>query len=180
MQCAVGFCVIVSWDRHLSARMGQYSAYDKARELMQVKEWVMNKKPRLAVVKFASCDGCQLTLLDAEDELLAVCGPGAYRSFCGSLQQSKMARTMLRWSKARSPRPMMLNVSSGCGRFQKTVYDRRLQLQAASKPCATLPITTSFMRCVLCTAAVDRDFGYLHADCPARERRFRVARLPSR
>jgi coenzyme F420-reducing hydrogenase gamma subunit len=30
------------------------------------------KKPRLAVWKFASCDGCQLSLLDCEDELLAV------------------------------------------------------------------------------------------------------------
>lgn len=30
-------------------------------------------KPRLAVFKFASCDGCQLSLLDAEDELLALC-----------------------------------------------------------------------------------------------------------
>ncbi|HVA93303.1 MAG TPA: oxidoreductase [Candidatus Dormibacteraeota bacterium] len=30
------------------------------------------KKPKLAVWKFASCDGCQLTLLDCEDELLAV------------------------------------------------------------------------------------------------------------
>ena len=29
-------------------------------------------KPRLGVFKFASCDGCQLSLLDAEDELLAV------------------------------------------------------------------------------------------------------------
>jgi sulfhydrogenase subunit delta len=29
-------------------------------------------RPRLAVVKFASCDGCQLTLLDLEDQLLAV------------------------------------------------------------------------------------------------------------
>ncbi len=29
-------------------------------------------KPRLAVWKFASCDGCQLTLLDCEDELLDV------------------------------------------------------------------------------------------------------------
>ena len=28
--------------------------------------------PRLAVWKFASCDGCQLSLLDCEDELLAV------------------------------------------------------------------------------------------------------------
>ncbi|MBF0094923.1 MAG: oxidoreductase [Alphaproteobacteria bacterium] len=32
------------------------------------------KKPRLAVWKFSSCDGCQLTLLDCEDELLAVAG----------------------------------------------------------------------------------------------------------
>lgn len=32
----------------------------------------MAHKPRLAVIKFASCDGCQLTLLDAEEELLTV------------------------------------------------------------------------------------------------------------
>ena len=31
-------------------------------------------KPTLAVWKFASCDGCQLSLLDLEDELLAVAG----------------------------------------------------------------------------------------------------------
>lgn len=31
-------------------------------------------KPRIAVFKFASCDGCQLSLLDAEDEFLAVTG----------------------------------------------------------------------------------------------------------
>ena len=31
-------------------------------------------RPRLAVWKFSSCDGCQLTLLDREDELLAVAG----------------------------------------------------------------------------------------------------------
>jgi len=33
-----------------------------------------NHKPKLAVWKFASCDGCQLSLLDCEDELLAVAG----------------------------------------------------------------------------------------------------------
>lgn len=33
-----------------------------------------NHKPKLAVFKFASCDGCQLTLLDCEDELLAIAG----------------------------------------------------------------------------------------------------------
>ena len=32
------------------------------------------KKPRVGVFKFSSCDGCQLSLLDCEDELLAVAG----------------------------------------------------------------------------------------------------------
>jgi len=32
----------------------------------------MTARPKLAVWKFASCDGCQLSLLDCEDELLAV------------------------------------------------------------------------------------------------------------
>src|SRR6478672_1929702 len=31
-------------------------------------------KPKIGVFKFASCDGCQLTLLDAEDELLGIAG----------------------------------------------------------------------------------------------------------
>jgi coenzyme F420-reducing hydrogenase gamma subunit len=33
-----------------------------------------SRKPAVAVFKFASCDGCQLSLLDAEDELLDVVG----------------------------------------------------------------------------------------------------------
>lgn len=31
-------------------------------------------RPKVAVWKFASCDGCQLSLLDCEDELLAIAG----------------------------------------------------------------------------------------------------------
>jgi sulfhydrogenase subunit delta len=38
-------------------------------------------KPTLAVWKFASCDGCQLTLLNCEDELLAVAGAVDIASF---------------------------------------------------------------------------------------------------
>lgn len=34
----------------------------------------MSDLPKLAVWKFASCDGCQLTLLDCEDDLLAIAG----------------------------------------------------------------------------------------------------------
>jgi len=35
---------------------------------------VPSRRPSLAVWKFASCDGCQLSLLDCEDELLALAG----------------------------------------------------------------------------------------------------------
>lgn len=41
---------------------------------MAEKKKEKEKKPKLAVWKFASCDGCQLSLLDCEDELLAVAG----------------------------------------------------------------------------------------------------------
>ena len=37
--------------------------------------WNMTQRqPKIGVFKFASCDGCQLTLLDCEDELLAIAG----------------------------------------------------------------------------------------------------------
>src|SRR6266702_1852661 len=42
----------------------QRGRYDMARK----------HRPKLAVWKFASCDGCQLSLLDCEDELLAIAG----------------------------------------------------------------------------------------------------------
>src|SRR5262247_3739790 len=34
----------------------------------------MARKPKLAVWKFASCDGCQLSVLSCEDELLMLAG----------------------------------------------------------------------------------------------------------
>ncbi len=39
------------------------------------------EKPKLAVWKFASCDGCQLSLLDCEDELLALAGEIEFANF---------------------------------------------------------------------------------------------------
>ena len=39
------------------------------------------RKPKLAVWKFSSCDGCQLSILDCEDELLAVAGAIAIANF---------------------------------------------------------------------------------------------------
>lgn len=47
-------------------------------------------KPKVAVFKFASCDGCQLSLLDVEDELLAVVGAISIAYF------PEASRTMLK------------------------------------------------------------------------------------
>lgn len=44
-------------------------------------------KPKLAVFKFASCDGCQLSLLDCEDELLAVAGAIEIANFMEATRQ---------------------------------------------------------------------------------------------
>jgi len=41
----------------------------------------MTERPKLAVWKFASCDGCQLTLLNCEDELLTIAGSVHIASF---------------------------------------------------------------------------------------------------
>src|SRR5690242_13571917 len=43
-------------------------------EQLKTQNSKLKTKPKLAVWKFSSCDGCQLSLLDCEDELLAVAG----------------------------------------------------------------------------------------------------------
>src|SRR5215470_17628565 len=43
--------------------------------------------PALAVWKFASCDGCQLTLLNCEDELLTIAGSVHIASFTEASSQ---------------------------------------------------------------------------------------------
>src|SRR5574341_722309 len=54
--------------------MGQCSATARSRISSSGRRFDMSgrPKPKLAVWKFASCDGCQLSLLDCEDELLAI------------------------------------------------------------------------------------------------------------
>ena len=59
------------------------------------------KRPRLAVWKLASCDGCQLTLLDCQDELLALAGAIEIAHFAEATTASGEARTTSRWSRAR-------------------------------------------------------------------------------
>ena len=60
-------------------------------------------KPTLAVWKFASCDGCQLTLLDCEDELLALADEVTIAHFLEASPPSSRGPTTSPWSRARSP-----------------------------------------------------------------------------
>src|ERR1051326_3695406 len=48
----------------------------------------MTVRPKLAVWKFASCDGCQLSLLDLEDDLLALAGAVELAGFRGATSGS--------------------------------------------------------------------------------------------
>ena len=48
---------------------------------MSRRHGVGDRRPTLAVWKFASCDGCQLSLLDCEDELLALGRRRSHRPF---------------------------------------------------------------------------------------------------
>ena len=64
----------------------------------------MGERPTLAVWKFASCDGCQLSLLDLEDELLALAGELEIAYFVEARRETVAGPTTSRSSRARSPR----------------------------------------------------------------------------
>ena len=73
----------------------------------------MSARRSLAVWKFASCDGCQLSLLDCEDELLALAGELdiAYFPEAGAERPRRRATTS-RSSRARSPPPTTPSASA--------------------------------------------------------------------
>ena len=75
----------------------------------------MTPKPTLAVWKFASCDGCQLTLLDCEDELLALAGQVKIAHFLEASSAAARARTTCRWSRDRSRPPGTRSASARSG-----------------------------------------------------------------
>ena len=74
----------------------------------------MPKKPRLAVWKFASCDGCQLSLLDCEDELLAVADAVEIAYFMEATRGEIGGRYDVSLWRARSPRRTTRSASTRC------------------------------------------------------------------
>ena len=107
-------------------------------------------QPTLAVWKFASCDGCQLSLLDCEDELLARGRRGRDRLFPGSdARRRGKARTTCRWSKARSPPRTTPSASRRCGATSSTPgHDRRLRDRRRHPGAAQLRGRAGFTRVV--------------------------------
>ncbi|GAB7035488.1 oxidoreductase [Streptomyces sp. NPDC021749] len=83
-----------------------------------------DRRPQLGVWKFASCDGCQLTLLDCEDELLGIAGRVEITHF-------------LEASSAPGPGPYDLSLVEGS---VTTAQDARRiqQIRAASRRLVTI------------------------------------------
>ena len=76
MQCGVGLCGHCQLREHLVCVDGPVFALPSVGSSSPGAGAVMaaGRRPKLAVWKFASCDGCQLTLLNCEDELLHLAG----------------------------------------------------------------------------------------------------------
>ena len=78
MKCAVGFCGHCQFGPTFMCKEGPVYRFDQVESTL-LDPGVLNmsakpKRPKLAVWKFSSCDGCQLSLLDCEDKLLDVAG----------------------------------------------------------------------------------------------------------
>ena len=56
-----------------------------------------NPKPTVAVFKFSSCDGCQLSLLNMEDELLDLAGAVDIAMFLEATRAADRAHMTLPW-----------------------------------------------------------------------------------
>ncbi len=74
MKCAVTHCGRCQLGPAFALPRGPGDEHRRGRPLLRGAGAVSAARPRLAVWKFASCDGCQLSLLDLEDELLALAG----------------------------------------------------------------------------------------------------------
>ena len=137
--------------------------------------------PTLAVWKFASCDGCQLSLLDCEDELLAVAGAVRIAHF-------------LEASRAVVAGPYDVSLVEGSVSTPSDV-DRIHRIRAESKllvaigACATaggiqalrnFADVDEFRSIVYARPEYLSTLDNVHADLRARDRGPGVARLPHR
>ena len=183
MKCAVGLCGHCQFGPTFVCKDGPVSPLRPRRRAAGGAGDLMARKPKLAVWKFASCDGCQLTLLDCEDELLAVAGEVEIAYFLEATSaRRRRARTTSRSSKARSPRRTTPSASS-------EVRARSRGALVTIGACATAGGIQALRNFAdvegvharrLRDARVHRDARDLDADRRPRAGRLRAARLPDR
>ena len=139
-------------------------------------------QPKLAVWKFASCDGCQLSLLDCEDELLALAGEVEIAYFLEASQRevegpydlslvegSITTAARRRADPARSAAPR--------GAWSRSAPARP---PAGSRRCATSPTSTDFIAAVYATPEYVSTLATSTPISAHVAGRLRAARLPDR
>ena len=98
----------------------------------------VGRKPKLAVWKFASCDGCQLSLLDCEDELLAVAQQVQIAYFPEGFRKVLKGPYDLSLIEGSIKRPMTQNAFIGFGGFLRRLLPSALARQpVVFKPSGT-------------------------------------------
>ena len=157
MKCAIGLCGHCQFGPavHLQGRPG-VRAIDRRDDVCsrtgRSEHGACNgaqdrAKPKLAVWKFASCDGCQLSLLDCEDETARGRRRGRDRLLPrGDARVRSRARTTSRWSRARSPPPHDAERIRADPPRSRGAWSRSAPAPppAASRRCATSPTSSEF------------------------------------
>ena len=123
MQCGIGHCGHCQLGPTLVCRDGPVYAWSELAPLARDPGAVMAPpKQTLAVWKFASCDGCQLSLLDCEDELLTLAEQRRDRLLPrGHAARPSRARTTCRSSRARSRRRTTRSASARSARQSRAL-----------------------------------------------------------
>ena len=138
-------------------------------------------RPKLAVWKFASCDGCQLSVLDCEDELLALAGEVdlAYFLEASSAPVGGPVRPLARRGLDHHAGGRRAHPARAAAVAPRR-HDRRLRHRGRDPGAAQLRRRRGLPRRRLRVARVRLDARHLDGDLRARPRRLRAARLPDR
>ena len=141
----------------------------------------MARKPRLAVWKFASCDGCQLTLLDCEDELLQIAGEVEIAYFLEATRGTVRGPYDLSLVEGSVTTPHDAErIQRGAARIARARHDRRLRHLGRHPGAAQLRGRRRLPLDRVRDAGLRLDAGHVDADLGARARRLRAAGLPDR
>ena len=180
MNCAIGHCGHCQLGPLFICKDGPVLRHDVVEPLMRGGRAVSAKRS-LAVWKFASCDGCQLSILDCEDELLALAGELdiAYFLEAGSRARSRTATTSRSW-RARSPPPHDAErIREIRARSRRVVSHRRVRHRRRHPGAAQLRRRRGLRVGRLRQPAVHLHAGRLDADLRPRRGRLRAPRLPA-